>query len=46
MHQVFDMLSRQLDVQLARWNDISTRDVAAFNDLVRKENIPAVSLSH
>ncbi len=30
---------------LARWKEISAKDVAAFNELVRSENVPALNLS-
>ncbi len=41
-YELFGQLTQALDVQLARWKEVLTRDVAAFNDLVRRENIPAV----
>ncbi len=40
----FTELSGQLDAQLARWRDIESKDLAALNDLIRKENIPAIML--
>jgi photosystem II stability/assembly factor-like uncharacterized protein len=40
--QVYADLNRRVDEQLAAWETIRTRDVAAFNDLARKENVPAV----
>src|SRR5205807_10329329 len=40
-YQVFDMLSKQLDQQLAKWNQILSADVPAYNDVVRKQDVPA-----
>ncbi len=41
-YEVFDMLSKQLDEQLAKWNQILSTDVPAYNDGVRKQNVPAI----
>jgi photosystem II stability/assembly factor-like uncharacterized protein len=43
-YDVFNMLSAQLDEQLAKWKGILETDVPAFNDLVKKQEIPAVLL--
>jgi photosystem II stability/assembly factor-like uncharacterized protein len=40
----FTELSAQLDAQLAKWHEIESKDLAALNDMIRKENIPAVML--
>jgi hypothetical protein len=44
-YEVFDMLSRQLDEQLGKWKQVLAADVPAFNDLVRKQEVPAVVLA-
>jgi hypothetical protein len=38
------MLSKQLDQQLAKWNQILKTDVPAYNDVVRKQEVPAIIL--
>ena len=43
-YEVFDLLNSQLDVQLAKWKSLVAGEVAAFNAMVRKEEIPAVSI--
>ena len=42
--QVFDELSKQLDASLAKWKQIESSDVAAFNTSVQKANLPAVTV--
>jgi photosystem II stability/assembly factor-like uncharacterized protein len=44
-YTVFKELSAALDVQLAKLNEITTKDVSAFNQLVREQNIPAVTIT-
>ena len=44
-YEVFDTLSKQLDEQLAKWKQILGTDVPAYNDLVRKQEVPAIILS-
>ncbi|HEY7405928.1 MAG TPA: glycosyl hydrolase [Candidatus Angelobacter sp.] len=44
-YEVFDMLGKQLDEQLAKWKQILGADVPAYNDLVRKQEVPAIVLS-
>jgi photosystem II stability/assembly factor-like uncharacterized protein len=44
-YEVFDMLSKQLDEQLARWKQILSTDVPAYNDVVRKQEVPAIIVS-
>ncbi len=44
-YELFNALARPLDQQLARWNEICNKDVAALNAMVRKENIPAIVLA-
>jgi hypothetical protein len=41
-YDVFDMLSKQLDEQLAKWKQILSTDVPAYNDGVRKQDVPAI----
>ena len=41
-YDVFDMLSKQLDDQLARWRQILSTDVPAYNDTVQKQSVPAI----
>ncbi len=43
-YAVFKDLSAQLQVQLDRLRQIDTTDVAAFNKLVRDQNIPAITI--
>ncbi len=44
-YEVFDKLSGELDAQLARWSEIVSKDVAALNEEMRKENIPVLMLA-
>ncbi len=44
-YEVFKELDAQLQTQLTALNQIDTADVAAFNKLIRDQNIPAVSIS-
>ncbi|HKE32505.1 MAG TPA: hypothetical protein VKD65_12330, partial [Candidatus Angelobacter sp.] len=41
-YEVFDMLSKQLDEQMAKWKQILDTDVPAYDEVVRKEAIPAI----
>ena len=43
-YEVFDMLSKQLNEQLARWHEIVATDVPAYNNLVRQQEVPALKL--
>jgi hypothetical protein len=43
-YEVFDMLSKQVDEQLATWKDIVANDVKGYDDLVRQQNVPALIL--
>jgi len=43
-YEVFDMLSKQLDEQLTKWKQILSTDVPGYNDLVRKQEVPAIIL--
>ena len=44
-YEVFKMLRGQLDQQLAAWRQITTSDVAAFNQLIKTTNIPALYIA-
>lgn len=41
-YQVYDMLSKQVDEQLAKWKQVLSVDVPAYDDVVRKQEIPAI----
>jgi hypothetical protein len=43
-YEVFGTLSQQLDEQLAKWRQILTTDVPAYDDAVRKQEVPAIIL--
>ncbi|MGH9776525.1 MAG: WD40/YVTN/BNR-like repeat-containing protein [Candidatus Acidiferrales bacterium] len=42
-YQVFDVLSKQLDEQLAKWRDARDKDLAALNQKIAAANIPAIA---
>jgi photosystem II stability/assembly factor-like uncharacterized protein len=44
-YEVFNMLSKQLDEQLGKWKQILSTDVPAYNEVVRKQEVPAIILS-
>ena len=41
-YEVFDMLSKAVDEQLARWKAIVATDVKSYDDLVKQQEIPAL----
>ena len=43
-YEVFKELSAQLQIQLDKLQKIETDDVSAFNQLVREQNIPAITI--
>jgi hypothetical protein len=43
--EVFDMLSKAVDEQLAKWKAIVATDVVAYNTLVRQQDVPALFLA-
>jgi photosystem II stability/assembly factor-like uncharacterized protein len=43
--EVFEELKAQLEPQLAAWGEIQKKDVPAFNEQVRKGNIPAIMIA-
>jgi photosystem II stability/assembly factor-like uncharacterized protein len=44
-YDVFEMLSKQLDQQIAKWNQILSTDIPAYNEVVRKQEVPAIILA-
>ena len=42
--QVFAELEKQLDAQLARWREVTTKDVPALNTALRNANVSAITL--
>jgi hypothetical protein len=45
-YQVFDMLKERSDDQVGRWDQVVKTDVAAFNQLVRQQDVPAIILDN
>ncbi len=43
-YEVFDMLSQDLNTQLAKWKEIVSSDVPAYNNLV-KQDVPAIRVT-
>jgi photosystem II stability/assembly factor-like uncharacterized protein len=43
-YEVFDMVSKQVDEQLDRWQSIVSTDVVAYNSLMKQQEVPAVIL--
>ena len=44
-YEVFDVLSKSVDEQLAKWKAIVASDVAAYNGLVKQQEVPALILA-
>jgi photosystem II stability/assembly factor-like uncharacterized protein len=44
-YEVFDMLGKALDEQLTKWNAIVSTDVAAYNNLVKQQDVPALMVT-
>ena len=40
---VYDELNAKLEPQLKAWQDAKSKDLAEFNELMKKNNIPAVA---
>jgi hypothetical protein len=40
---VFAELDKQLEVQLAAWRDVLSKDLVALNESMRKSNVPSVA---
>ncbi len=45
-YEVFDMLSKQVDEQLAKWKAIIATDVAGYNNLVKQQEVPMLLLAN
>jgi len=45
-YEVFDMLSKQVDEQLAKWKAIVATDVAGYNNLVKQQDVPMLLLAN
>jgi photosystem II stability/assembly factor-like uncharacterized protein len=43
-YEVFDMLSKDVDEQLAKWKEIVATDLTGYNNLVKQQDIPAIVL--
>ncbi len=43
-YEVFDMVSKQVDEQLAKWQAIVSTDVLSYNNLMKQQDVPAVIL--
>jgi photosystem II stability/assembly factor-like uncharacterized protein len=41
-YEVFDMLNKAVDEQLAKWKAIVSADVAAYNNLMKQQEVPAL----
>jgi photosystem II stability/assembly factor-like uncharacterized protein len=44
-YEVFDMLSKAVDEQMAKWKAIISTEVAAYNNLVKQQEVPALMLT-
>jgi photosystem II stability/assembly factor-like uncharacterized protein len=44
-YEVFDMLTNQLNEQLAKWKEIVSTDVPAYNNLVKQQEVPALKVT-
>ena len=44
-YEVFDMLSKAVDEQLAKWKAIVSTDVASYNNLVKQQDVPALMVT-
>jgi len=41
-YEVFDMLSKAVDEQVAKWKTILSTDVAAYNTVIKQQEVPAL----
>jgi photosystem II stability/assembly factor-like uncharacterized protein len=41
-YEVFDMLTKDLDEQMTKWKAIVSTDVAAYNSLMKQQEVPAI----
>jgi hypothetical protein len=44
-YDIFTMLGKQLDEQLAKWKEILNTDVPAYDQAVQKQSVPAIILA-
>jgi len=44
-YEVFQELSGKVEGQLAQWREIVSKDLAALNEMMRKENVPVLSVA-
>ena len=44
-YEVYDLLSQRLSEQLAKWNQIVSTDVPAYNNLVKQQDVPAIKVT-
>ncbi len=44
-YEVFDLLTQRLSEQLAKWNQITSTDIPAYNNLVKQQEIPALKIT-
>jgi photosystem II stability/assembly factor-like uncharacterized protein len=45
-YEAFDTVSKEVDLQLAKWKAIVSTDVAAYNHLVKQQEVPAIILTN
>jgi hypothetical protein len=43
-YEVFDMLGKAVDEQLAKWQGIVATDVKSYNDVVKQQDVPALMM--
>jgi photosystem II stability/assembly factor-like uncharacterized protein len=43
-YEVYDLLTKQLNEQMAKWQEIVSTDVPAYNNLVRQHEVPALKV--
>ena len=44
-YEVFDLLSQRLSEQLTTWNQITSTDIPAYNNLVKQQEVPALKVT-
>jgi hypothetical protein len=42
-YEFFEEMSKWAHREMAKWKDIKEKDIVAFNDLIKKENIPVIA---
>ena len=43
-YEVYDLLTKQLNEQMAKWQEIVSTDIPAYNNLVRQHEVPALKV--